>query len=918
MCNHIFRPIVKRIMRKEIVILIFFVSLFILIRNIHFPLYLTFSTDQAVFSIKSQEIFREKSPTLIGPPSSLSFEGREIFQGPAIYYFHLIFLTLGNFNPITASYIFMLFAAVMTIPLYFGVKFLVNKSAAIVIVTLYSLLPFYINYTRFLWNSTYEFVLLTGLIFLMGIFRVRRKAWYFFSIALYTGLLTQFHYQFILIAIGILIFYLLTQERKYYFGAIFITGFILGFFPIILFELRHNFYNFRTLVLFSQNLGALSESSNIYMPHYFLTFSLFLFIFLTYLLRNRINLKVILFLFLFLLVTSLAIYPPKPNHGFRMPEDLTIVELIKISKLITNDVNGDSFNIASNLDGDSRAMPYRYLVEIFGKKPQDVENYNKVDSLYVITRDPARVVQENTLFEIASFQPSVISKVWEIKSDMRLVKLSKKEEALQQKENFITIVNPVRDRKLWIDGSTNALSSQIKAIEDKNLSATWLLQYDNLSDNELIDIFKSLNKNQEIGAFLEVSEKWATDAKVSYKFADGDYYRPDKVFLSGYTPNDRQKLIKTYFSKFKTIFKKLPQSVGAWYIDANSQAYLVKFGVRSALTVADQYDTDAASIWGKYWGMPFYPAKFNALEPASNQSNKIPVVNIQWAQRDPISGYGKEIKDSRQSFQANDYISNGFNFSYFENLLSIYLGNQRNDFVQITIGLEAGQEAVRFKEEFDKQLVKTQFLKEQNIIKDVTMGGFADWYQSKYPGISPSHFIFKDDSFWYMSPKFRAAIFKEGSNYILKDLRYYSNTPLRDYLYADKNTYLDRKIPAVIDNLMFWNQISLGSTRKIEFKEKFDRITLKFDNREVQINTNGITIDGKDVAKSSLQDHDLNMNKLTLLTYYNKIMFPIKSLLKIFKYSRIDSTPTFGLSVPDSKLIGFKGYTPGIFSFEFH
>ena len=46
-------------------------------------------------------------------------------------------------------------------------------------------------------------------------------------------------------------------------------------------------------------------------------------------------------------------------------------------------------------------------------------------------------------------------------------------------------------------------------------------------------------------------------------------------------------------------------------------------------------------------------------------------------------------------------------------------------------------------------------------------------------------------------------------------------------------------------------------------------------------------------------------------------MFPIKSLLKIFKYSRIDSTPTFGLSVPDSKLIGFKGYTPGIFSFEF-
>ena len=510
-----------------------------------------------------------------------------------------------------------------------------------------------------------------------------------------------------------------------------------------------------------------------------------------------------------------------------------------------------------------------------------------------------------------------MAKVWEIKGNIRLVKLSKKEKLEPKIEKFLTIVNPVRARELWDDKSMNSLLEQIEMVKKRDLKATWLLQYDNLFDTQIVNLFKSLDSSHEVGAFLEVSEKWATNSLVPYKVADGDYYRPDKVFLSGYNLSDRKKLIKTYFEKFKEIFGQDPQSVGAWYIDANSQVYLSKLGVKSALTVADQYDTDAASVWGKYWGMPFYPSKFNTLEPAINQSNKISLVNIQWAQRDPVLGYGKEIKDSRQSFQANDYINNRLNFSYFENLLSTYLENQKTDFLEITIGLEAGQEAVKFKDEFEKQLDKIQSLKEQNVIKDNTMTGFAQWYQSKYPGISPSHFLIKDESFWYMSPKVRVAIFKEGNNYFLKDLRYYSNIPFSDYLYADKNKYLDRKVPAVIDDLIFKNQINLGPAKKIEVREKFDRLTLILDNKEVQINTSGIAVGGENIVESSTQYNDLNKKKLMLLTLYNKIMSPIKSVLKIFKYSKINSMPVFGLSIPNSKLIGFKGYTLGVFSFEF-
>ena len=621
-----------------------------------------------------------------------------------------------------------------------------------------------------------------------------------------------------------------------------------------------------------------------------------------------------------IILVSIFLFPKNnffSSSGYTMPEDLNLIEIRKIAKIITDDVGLETFNIAATLDGDSRAGPYRYLVKVYGKNPAGVENYDGVDNLYVITRDPARSIRVNNLFEIASFQPSNVTGDWSITGDIHLIKLSKKELPQESPQKFITIVNPVRSRKLWNDNSISHLEEQIEGIQKRGLKATWLLQYDNLFDEEIINIFNFLDGTQEVGAFLEVSEKWATDARVSYKVAVGDYYRPDKVFLSGYTPQDRQKLIKTYFNEFQSIFGRYPQSVGAWYIDANSQILVSKLGVKSALTVADQFDTDAASVWGKYFSMPYYPSKLNSLEPAINQSNRIPIVNIQWAQRDPVMGYGKEIKDSRQSFQANDYTSNGYDFSYFDNLLAEYFKNDKTDFVQLTIGLEAGQEAVRFKTEFEQQLDRIYQLKKQNAVEIATMEDFANWYTAKYPGISPPHFLKKGESFWYMSPKLRVAIFKEGQDFLLKDLRYYSNIPYQDYLYADENPYLDRKIPAVVDNLMFANQINLGSAKKLEIVEKFDRLILILDNREVGINTKGVKIDEKYLVEVPIKEKNLSKKRLNALVILNEVKHQIMRVLGVFRYSKIEGEKVFGIAISESKLVGLKGYSPGIFSFEF-
>jgi len=605
------------------------------------------------------------------------------------------------------------------------------------------------------------------------------------------------------------------------------------------------------------------------------------------------------------------------SSAYTMPEDLTLKEIRQISKIIAFDSESGAFNIASTLDGDSRAGPYRYLVKIYGKIPQDVEHYDTPDSLYVITRDPAVSVPANPLFEIASFQPANISGVWEIKGNIRLVKLSKKERTAQLQNRFITIVNPIRNRDYWQGRSINNLKQQLDAIQTRNLPATWLLEYDTLEDPEILALLRKSNKNQKVGAFLEVSENWATAAGVSYKIADGDYYRPDKVFLSGYSIQDRRKLIKTYFKKYQEVFGTFPQVAGAWYIDARSQAFLAKLGVKGVLVVSDQYDTDAASIWGKYWSFPYYPSKYNSLEPAPNQTSKIPIVNIQWAQRDPVAGFGKTIKDSRYSLQANDYIRNGFDSSFFDKLLWHYLENPKSDFIQITIGLEAGQEAVIFAEEFQKQLEKIDSLRNLDKLQVVTMEEFADWYRRKYPGISPSHFVTKKDDFWYMSPKFRAAIFKKGNNYILGDLRYYTNYPIRDYLYSDTNHYLDRKIPAQIDGINPQNQIILGQAKNLSIFENFDRLTLKLDNREAQINARGVKVNGQYILMTGDQHLNTVQDKVVYLQLMQEILAILAKPLDYFKYSKMGHDLIFGFSISDTKLVGFKGFSPGIYNFQF-
>lgn len=411
------------LIKKETLFLLGFLLLFIFIRSIHFSERLNFSADQGLFSIKALEIYHHPKLELIGPPTSIKYEGREIYQGGVIYYFLLIFLILGNFDPIKASYFFMLFSASMLIPLYFGVKKLANQKVAWLILIIYSLCPYFVNYTSFLWNPNFKLALLPIMIWLLSRVKANFNFLNIFLLAFSLGFLFQFHYGFGMVIIGLLIFLNILRRFSIKNWLAYLSGFLAGFSPILVFELRNNFYNLRTLLFFfanfNQAFGVNIRNSSGY-GHYFLSITLFGLIMLGVRLKKQVNNLLIFTLFGLLSCWSLWLYLPKPTQAFRMAEDWNYLGEEKAEKIILTQ-SFHPFNV-TNLGYDTLASVQKYLLT------RDNVNFSPDDYLgnqylYVISR---KIDFENDpAYEIQAMKPFRVEKVWDINQKYKLYLLKR-------------------------------------------------------------------------------------------------------------------------------------------------------------------------------------------------------------------------------------------------------------------------------------------------------------------------------------------------------------------------------------------------------------------------------------------------------------------------------------------------------------
>ncbi len=415
-------------------------------------------------------------------------------------------------------------------------------------------------------------------------------------------------------------------------------------------------------------------------------------------------------------------------------------------------------------------------------------------------------------------------------------------------QGFVSVVNPIRGGEFWEDLEQQPISvvqEQIKVLQTTRLPVTWLLRFDTFQDALLKEQLQKSNLNQELGLLLEITPQLTSVAQVPYHQSPS-WHNAGSVFLTGYSVADRQKIIDTAFENFKTHFGGYPHSVGAWWLDASSLEYMQKkYDIRSALIVADQYSTDSYQIWGQYWGTPYYPSKVNALFPAQNKDNKIPVVMMQWANRDPFNGYGKGVEESTYSVQANDYIDyHHLGIDYFNRLIEVYTQQPYNSFGSVVVGLENTYSWKKYGAEYTKQLQSLAQMQTNGKISVVTMNDFSQWYIPHFPDVSPTHIIVATDPLapkqanskqvvWFMNPYYRASWFYNNEGSVFRDIRQYSDGE-KEICHEKACTELNFATFAlrVLDDVTHHQRkvVDMGAISNVKFNQNAEKFTIEYQN----------------------------------------------------------------------------------------
>lgn len=428
----------------EILVIAALIILYIFIRSLHFAKVFNFSSEQAAFAMRARQLWDTKKIELIGPPISWRYEGRYFFQGSLTYFAMIPFLLLGNWDPINSTYLMVLFGAFMLIPLYLGVRMLVNKKAALLIAVIFTLLPFYINYSRFFWNPTLQLLCTPLVILWMGLYRKYRKSIFLFLVSFTCGALMLFHYQYILVSIGLILYYFVSLRPSKSEGKqsitkiaassrlvgpprndmIFLIGFPLGFSPMIIFELRNHFYNIQTLLLFITHRDVVFPKGNgvgqIFGSYYMLSPLLFILIILTAVYNQLINHTFIAVIFLALLFNGFILYSSTPPHAFGMAKNWNYPLEKKTNDIIVGQ-KLSNYNIV-HLGYDTVATVQKYLLEAKGVKG-NFDDYYHNTYLFVITNK--QDYMKNPAYEINSFTPNKIMNEWDINRTYKLVLLKR-------------------------------------------------------------------------------------------------------------------------------------------------------------------------------------------------------------------------------------------------------------------------------------------------------------------------------------------------------------------------------------------------------------------------------------------------------------------------------------------------------------
>ncbi len=229
------------------------------LRVFYIPQLAVFLSDQAIDSFAVKDILSGDF-TLLGPRASVG----QFFNGPIVYYlmapFYLIF---GN-DPLAGT-IFQITLQIACMPLLYGLaKRFGGARAGLISLVIFTFSPLLISYSRATFNSYPAIFFITVILYVLTANRPTRST--NLIAGLFTGMLVQMHYFLYMYAFMYLVFVAFRDMRIHTSGiwkkkirfvdcVYFLIGVAIGLAPFLLFELRHDFFNLRSIVTSGSAIG---------------------------------------------------------------------------------------------------------------------------------------------------------------------------------------------------------------------------------------------------------------------------------------------------------------------------------------------------------------------------------------------------------------------------------------------------------------------------------------------------------------------------------------------------------------------------------------------------------------------------------------------------------------------------------------
>lgn len=210
--------------------------------------YLVFLGDEGRDMIVMRDIFISKRLPFLGPTASVG----GFYLGPIYYWMAAPFLLVWRFDPVGPAYFVAIIGVATVILLYKFLKETTGFWPAILASLLYATAPLIVRYSRSSWNPNPLpfFALLVIYLIYRGI--KDKKSWYLLGAGASFGVAIQLHYlaSILIVIAGLIVVFNSNFKKIPKIVLLSITGFLITFSPFLIFEIKHQFPNFNTIMEF--------------------------------------------------------------------------------------------------------------------------------------------------------------------------------------------------------------------------------------------------------------------------------------------------------------------------------------------------------------------------------------------------------------------------------------------------------------------------------------------------------------------------------------------------------------------------------------------------------------------------------------------------------------------------------------------